>query len=222
MKFIFISSLLSISIFASSLNNAQMQYSAEIVPKNMSVAQKKERFFYLLVPAVQKVHKELMIRYLNIANDLKNGTNRQTIKRLKTSYKVKTDQELLVALKPHPQSIALAQAAMESSWATSRFFIEAKNIFGVRSVNKNEPRVQAGKAKKVWLKKFNTIEASVKHYYYTLAISSAFKEFRKVRMKTDNVHEIVKKLDKYSAIGHRYAKELSQIIKYNKLKKYDK
>ena len=222
MKFILISFILSIGIFASPVNNLQKKYSAEIVPKNMSVAQKKERFFYLLVPAVQKVHKELMTQYLSIANDIKNGTNKQKIKRLKISYRVKTDKELLLALKPHPQSIALAQAAMESSWATSRFFIQAKNIFGVRSINKNESRIQAGEAKTVWLKKFNTIEGSVKHYYKTLALSSAFKEFREIRIKTDDVYTIVKKLDRYSAIGHRYAQELSQIIKYNKLKKYDR
>ena len=216
--FLFLALLLNISV----LQAQKVKYSAKTVPKNMSVTQKKERFFYLLVPAVQKVHKELMTQYLNIANDIKNGTNKQKIKKLKISYKVKTDKELLLALKPHPQSIVLAQAAMESSWGTSRFFVEANNIFGVRSIDINEPRIQAGKAKKIWLKKFSSIKESVRDYYKFIAIGSAFKEFRKIRMRTNDVHEIVKKLDKYSEIGYKYAKELSQIIKYNKLEKYDR
>jgi Bax protein len=220
MKIIFLFILLFATLFAAEGKNKK--YTVGSIPAKMSVAQKKERFFYLLVPAVQKVHKELMVQYNNISKDIKSGKNRTKIKKLKLSYKVKTDKELLLALKPHPQSIVLAQAALESSWATSRFFKKANNIFGVRSVNINEPRIQAGKAKRVWLKKFNSVEDSVRDYYKFIAIGKAFKGFRERRMKTADVHNIVLKLDKYSEIGHQYAKHLSQIIRYNKLKKYDK
>ena len=77
-----------------------------------------------------------------VKKDLKSGSNAAKIEKLKTIYKVKSDKSLLLALKPHPRSIALAQAAMESAWATSRFFVKANNVFGMWSVNKNEPALK--------------------------------------------------------------------------------
>ena len=50
----------------------------------------------------------------------------------------------------------------------------------------------------------------------------AFKEFLALRVTTKDPHQLVKKLDRYSEIGAAYGKKLSQVIKYNKLTKYDK
>ena len=55
----------------------------------------------------------------------------EVVEQLKVKYKVTTNSELWMAFKPHPKSNAIAQAAMESSWASSRFFREANNAFGV-------------------------------------------------------------------------------------------
>ncbi len=192
----------------------------------MSVAQKKKRFFELLVPPVQVVHIELMNRYKRIKTDLVTKQNPQEVALLKKKYKVKSDIDLLYALHPHPQSIILAQAAVESAWATSRFFREANNIFGMWSSNPNEPRIAAGQKRAggrvIWLRKFDTIEGSIRAYTELMARGRAFKEFRKTRYQTDDVFQIIKKLDKYSEIGDEYAKELGQVIRYNKLTKYDK
>ena len=193
---------------------------------NVSVATKKARFYYFVVPAVQKVHKELQTQYDEVYRDINLSKNTSKIEQLKKSYGVKTDKELLLALKPHPKSIVLAQAAMESAWATSRFFIQANNIFGVWSTHKNEARIAANKKrdgkKTIWLKKFDTLEDSVRWYYKTIAKHKAYKEFRELRYKSDNVMEMIQKLDKYSEMGDRYTKELGSLIKYNKLTKYDK
>ncbi|MEA1983854.1 MAG: glucosaminidase domain-containing protein, partial [Campylobacterota bacterium] len=146
--------------------------------------------------------------------------------KLKDIYKVTSDEKLLLALKPHPQSIALAQAAMESAWATSRFFVEAKNIFGMWSSNPNEPRIAAnekrGGSKTIWLRKFTTVEESVREYYKLMGRGKAFREFRKVRYETNDPFKIILKLDKYSEIGDKYAEELGSMIRYNKFKKFDK
>ena len=218
MRYGYLSVLLSASLLAATV---EPKYSAGVVPKNMSVQTKKERFYRLLVPAVTKVHSELMARYKKIAQDIKNGVNSKKIATLKSDYYVKTDNELLSSLKPHPKSIVLAQAALESSWATSRFFTQANNVFGTRSVNENEPRIVAGK-KRVWLTKFDNVEASVRAYYKMMAKVKVFKEFRALRLKTNNPHELVKELDDYSEIGAEYGKVLSKVIIRNKLVKYDK
>lgn len=217
--------LLSLTLFASEAKKSETKYIASVVPPKMSVATKKKRFYALLVPAVNKVYEELQEQFRNISKDLEHGTNPQKIAELKAIYKVDTDEELLLALMPHPRSIALAQAAMESSWATSRFFVEANNIFGMWSTSKNEPRIAAsekrGGTRTIWLRKFNTIEESIKAYYRMMGRGQAYKEFRKVRFESDDVFEIIKKLNNYSEIKEKYAVELASIIRYNKLTKYD-
>jgi Bax protein len=192
----------------------------------MSVKEKKANFRTLIVPAVNRVYEELQTEYAEVSHYIGKGNYYQDeISRLKKLYKVETDRELLLALKPHPRSIAIAQAAMESAWATSRFFKEANNIFGVWSFNKNDSRIAAGETrgtKTIWLKKYDTIEDSVRDYYKTLASSRAFKKFRELRLKTDDPYRLVKKLDRYSEMGDDYAKELTSMIKYNKFYLYDR
>lgn len=195
------------------------QYSAEVVPEKMTVQEKKERFRQLIVPAVKKVFAELDQQYKQTKALLKKDSNSNHIAKLKLTYKADSDEDLLRRLKPHPVSIVLAQAAMESAWATSRFFREAKNIFGVWSFDKNEPRIAAGEKrgnKTIWLKKYKTIEAAVRDNYSVLARGAAFATFRKLRMTSNNPFELVKGLDKYSELGAKYGKELASVIRYNK------
>lgn len=191
------------------------------LPK-MTVQEKKARFKALIVPAVNEVHAELMLQYKEVSASLAAGSNTDDIAKLKIEYKAKSDAELLMALKPHPKSIAIAQAAMESSWATSRFFRKAYNIFGVWSFDKDEPRIAALKKrgdKTIWLKEYPSVKASIRDYYRTLARSNAFKEFRVLKMKTDDPFALVKKLNRYSEKGAEYGHELSAIIKFNKFHK---
>lgn len=199
------------------------QKEAELPP--MTVQEKKARFKSLIIPAINHVHADLMKRFLNIKLSIDEGQNNADIERLKAEYKVSTDNELLMALKPHPKSIAIAQAAMESSWATSRFFREAHNIFGVWSFDENEPRIAALKkrgAKTIWVKKYKSVEDAVYDYYRTLGRSSAFKAFRETNMKSNDPFLLVTKLDRYSEKGHVYGEELTAIIKFNKFDQYDK
>jgi Bax protein len=208
--------LISVAIYFYSAKEAAL-------PK-MTVQEKKARFKNLIIPAVNEVYDELTVQYLDVSESLISGNNNDIIERLKIEYKAESDNELLMALKPHPKSIAIAQAAMESSWATSRFFNEANNIFGVWSFDKDEPRIAALKKrgnKTIWLKKYPSIKASVKDYYRTLGRSAAFEKFRQLRLKTDNPFSLVKRLDRYSEKGAEYGDELTSIIKFNDFNSYD-
>lgn len=190
----------------------------------MTVAEKKDRFKSILLPAINNVYQELTEQYEQVAQDIKNGNNTSKIDALMVEYKANSPQQLLAALKPHPRSIALAQAAMESSWATSRFTRQANNVFGVWSFDKDEPRIAAGEQrgdKTIWVKKYDSIEASVRDYYRVLARGAAFEEFRQLKMISNNPFELVKKLDKYSEKGALYGEELTAIIKFNKFDQYD-
>ncbi|MCA1797648.1 MAG: glucosaminidase domain-containing protein [Geobacteraceae bacterium] len=190
----------------------------------VSVSDKKRRFLDEMVPVVDKVHAELMQRYRNVKTWLDEDRKHNAIEELKREYKAETDAELLRALKPHPQSVALAQAAMESAWGTSRFFSEANNIFGVWSFNANEPRIAAGEQrgdKTIWVRKYDSLEDSVRDYYRLLGRSSAFKEFRELRMHSTDPHALVEKLHRYSEKKHAYGEELSAVIRYNKFTRFD-
>jgi len=212
--------------YISEMKLLKPKYTSDVIPKHMSAKQKKERFNYLLVPAVEQVHEVLLQRYKKIAQDIKEGKNKHEIEKLKKEYGAKSDEDLLARLKPHPVSITLAQAAMESSWATSRFFQEANNVFGMWSVNPKEPRIAAGKQRDgnytVWLRKFNTIEDSIRAYYTLMSKGKAYAKFRKLRLKTDNSYTITSGLDKYSEIGQKYIDTLNQVIRHNNFTKYDK
>lgn len=190
----------------------------------LSVSEKKERFQSLMVPAIDKVYADLQQRYIDVAKAVAQGVDENEFAALREKYRAEDNEALLAALKPHPKSIALAQAAMESSWATSRFFRKANNVFGVWSFNENEPRLAAGEKrgdKTIWVKKYPSIEASVKDYYRTLARGRAYSEFRQLKLQTDDPHQLVKKLDRYSEKGAAYGEELSSIIKFNNFDQFD-
>lgn len=203
--------------------NAEMLIDAV---KKMSVHEKKQRFYSMVVPVVNKIYDERYKIYQNISVELNQSNNSIEIEELKAYYNAKTDQELLMALKPQPKSITIAQAAIESAWGTSRFFTLGNNLFGMWSVSKKEQRIAAKEKRNnkttIWLKKYNSLEDSVKGYYLTLAKGKRYKKLRKLNYTSDDVFKIIKGLDKYSERGESYVDEIEKIIKYNKLTNYDK
>ncbi len=190
----------------------------------ISVAKKKADFKAAIIPSVTKIYGDLMQQYQQVAEAIETASDNDKLAALRQEYRATDNAELLMALKPHPQSIAIAQAALESSWATSRFYREANNVFGVWSFNANEPRIAAGKKrgdKTIWIKKYGSVEDSIRDYYRTLARGDAFKEFRQLKMETNNPFELVTKLDRYSELGAEYGDELAAIIRFNKFDSYD-
>ena len=203
------------------------KYNISILPENMNVQEKKQRFKELLVPAIDDVYMSLEKQYLQVKRMIENGTDTDTdtINTLIKEYNAKDAQDLLARLKPHPKSIAMAQAAMQSGWATSRFTLNANNLFGVWSFDENEPRVQAHETRDgeaVYVKRYESLKASVEGYYKLLATSPLFEEFREEKMTTNDSSTLIKSLDKYYKKGDDYAKGLVELIKFNKLEDYDK
>jgi Bax protein len=191
------------------------------VPPEMTAIEKKERFQVLMLPAVKKVHAELESDFLKAEQAVAAGKD---LAAMREEYRATTDSDLLGALKPHPISIVLAQAAMESAWGTSRFFVEANNVFGVWSFDPDEPRIAAGEKrgdKTVYVKRYKTLQASIRDYYRTLARGAKFAEFRALRLTTDDPFKLVTKLDSYSEKGALYGEELTAIIRRNEFQQYD-
>jgi Bax protein len=190
----------------------------------ISVSKKKQRFNDILVPIATEVYIHLQKQFEDAKKYIANNTNQAFINNLKEFYEVKTDQELLEALKPHPISITLAQGAIESAWLTSRFTKLANNIFGVWSFRSNEPRIEATGSrgdKKIYLKKYKNLKAAVTDYYKNLAKNWAYEEFRKQRLLTDDPYVLVDHLKKYSEKREVYTNTLKRMIKYNNFDQYD-
>ena len=190
----------------------------------MSAKEKKFRFRCLVQPELEAVYSELNDQYQRVQEAIERNESNETIQQLKAVYNADSNQQLLLALKPHPISIAIAQAAIETAWGTSRFFREANNLYGIRSSTQFQPRIAAGKKvgnKTLWLKKYDSIKASIADYYLVLSRAQAYQDFRLLKMKTTDPHQLVKKLRDYSERKDAYVKELSSMIRFNQFDALD-
>jgi Bax protein len=201
------------------------QYKEELID-TMNLSEKKTAFLKMMVPPLDEVYEEELNYFYTIQTLVNENPDNAILESLREEYNANDNLELLMALKPHPKSITLAQAAMESAWGESRFFRNANNIFGVWSYNENEPRIPASIMKgdkTIWLKKYPTIKDAIKDYYKILSRSWAFKEFRKLNYQKENQNPylLVKKLQKYSERREVYTQELSTMINANQFTKFD-
>ena len=137
-------------------------------------------------------------------------------------------KELLVRMDIIPASIALAQAAKESGWGTSRFALEGNAIFGQwtwsgqgiapldRASNKNHK-----------ILKFPILRASVKAYKNNLNTHKSYSKFREkrsqLRAKNKKISglELTEMLNNYAQTGAEYTKILNQIIRQNRLTDFE-
>jgi len=127
-----------------------------------------------------------------------------------------------------PVSLAIAQAAKETGWGTSRFALEGNALFGQWTWS-GEGIKPAGADSDATHKvmKFKILKSSVRAYQRNLNTHSSYKQFRLARAELrDNKRELsslilVNYLDKYAATGKEYVKILKQIIKQNNLTDFD-
>ena len=128
-----------------------------------------------------------------------------------------------------PVSLAIAQAAKESGWGTSRFAIEGNALFGQWTWS-GEGIKPAGvdSEEKHKVMKFKVLKASVRAYQRNLNTHGSYKQFRSERanMRDSDVELdsliLADFLDKYAATGKEYTKIIKQIIKQNNLQDFDK
>ena len=87
---------------------------------------------------------------------------------------------------PVNMELLIAQAALESGWGNSRFAIEGRNLFGIRTYDLTEPHMLPSNNPKKWGVKVYQHECdSVQNYIDILNNGSAFKEYRKLKHDQD-------------------------------------
>lgn len=185
---------------------------------------KKQRFETALAPAISRVHQEWQTRFDTVAALVELGDPANQLAPLRSRFSAPSNLELLAALKPHPISIVLSQAAIESGWGTSRFYREANNVFGVWSHNSSEPRIAAHSkrnGKTIWLRKYATLDESIRDYYRLLARGEPYLKFRHARLKTDDPLKLVPYLTAYSERREAYTQQVSEVLRHNQFSRYD-
>jgi len=107
--------------------------------------------------------------------------------------------------------VSVAQAILESDWGRSRFAKEANNFYGIIQTDETEPHIKSLNSN-IMLKMYGNKCESVADYIDLLNNSSAFKEYRDLRVKqymSDdvNIFELIETLENY-AVDPKYTKKL--------------
>jgi Bax protein len=195
---------------------------------------RKELFIQIILPLILQENNNIRIdrkRLFIIINKSKN-TNLEK-KWLEKKYKQygvpsKDLSTLKIRMDEIPVSLALAQAAKETGWGTSRFAQEGNALFGqwTWSGEGLKPK-ESDKNEGHKVMKFNVLQASVRAYQRNINTHSTYKEFRLARAQLRDSEKpldsiiLSKYLNEYAETGNQYVEVLQKIIKQNNLKDFD-
>ena len=207
------------------------------LPKDLdkirSVTRKKETFLQIVLPLVvaenEKIENDREYLF-KIITDNDSEEKRLWLSKKFREYKVQDQSisELIEKIDIVPTSIALAQAAKESGWGTSRFALEGNAIFGQWTFNGVgiEP-LEKDDDKTHKILKFPILRASVKAYITNLNTHPSYKGFREKRQEARDRNkkpsgiDLIDELESYAETGKEYTKILKQIIEQNNLEEFE-
>ena len=199
-----------------------------------SVQLKKETFLKIVLPLVVAENEKILDDREKLKNliDKKFTTDaeKQWLRQKLLEYKVKKSdlKELMIKMDMIPVSIALAQAAKESGWGTSRFALEGNAIFGQWTWDGQgiAPLKRDGD-KNHKILKFPILRASVKAYKNNLNTHKSYSKFRDKRQQLRNKNKnitglaLTDTLKNYAQTGSEYTRILNQIITQNRLSDFE-
>ena len=203
------------------------------IGKIESIKEKKEIFIKIVLPLILRENEEIISdrkKLFRILGKIKNTrAEKKWLKFKLKQYRVKNSDlsELKIRMDIIPVSLAIAQAAKETGWGTSRFALEGNALFGqwTYAADGLKPEDAINEDHKVM--RFNILQASVRAYKRNLNSHRVYKNFRSERAKLRergekiNSLKLVKYLDKYAETGKLYTQILEKIIKQNSLMDFD-
>ena len=199
-----------------------------------SVKKRKDFFIQIVLPLIIKENNNIKLDRKTLFNIINKSNNTNSEKQwLDKKYKqygvkFKDLSTLKIRMDEIPVSLAIAQAAKETGWGTSRFAQEGNALFGqwTWSGEGLKPK-DAKKGEDHKVMKFNILQASVRAYQRNLNTHSTYKDFRKARAefrdsnKSLDSMELSKYLIKYAETGNQYVEVLQKIIQQNNLQDFD-
>jgi len=204
-----------------------------------SAKERKSLFIRIMLPLILRVDDDIRAdreRLLVLKRQLDAGTKLpgrdvRWIKDLAREYRVKDGNidELLRRVDVIPPSLALAQAAIESGWGTSRFAQQTNALFGQWTYGSDglvPARRDDGSSHRV--KAFPRLIEAVSNYAINLNTHQAYDAFRQARARLAgqtrwlNGFDLAETLSAYSQRGMEYVHDLRAIIRINRLTDFDR
>jgi len=213
------------------------------IPQLNSSSQKKELFLKTLLPMVLLANQEISLqrsKLLQLETRYHKGqslTSEQThlIETLQQKYTIAGDpqalstyQELKKRVDIIPTSLALAQAANESAWGSSRFSQQGNNLFGEWTFAPGTGIIPEGRPEGATyeVKRFTTLYESIRSYAHNLNTHRAYKKFRMLRFAARQKGETLKGvpladgLVQYSTRRQDYILDLQALMRQNNLQRF--
>ncbi len=199
-----------------------------------SSKKRKSLFIQIILPLILEENNLILIdrkRLFSILN--KNKNSKKEVNWLNRKFKQygvlnKDIPTLKVRMDIIPVSLAIAQAAKETGWGTSRFALEGNALFGQWTWSGDGIKPAGAESDtKHKVMKFKVLKASVRAYQRNLNTHSSYKNFRQLRAQLRDDSEkldsllLADQLDNYAETGKEYTKILKQIINQNSLKDFD-
>tara|TARA_B100000131_G_C18045249_1_gene584131 strand:+ start:49 stop:1227 length:1179 start_codon:yes stop_codon:yes gene_type:complete len=208
------------------------------LPKDLrklkSTQKKKDTFIKIVMPLILDENNKILENRKKLFKILGKQNNsrgeRVWLKRRFEDYGIKNEDvtELKMRMDIIPVSIAIAQAAKESGWGTSRFALEGNAMFGQWTWGKKGiSPLKREKNQDHKILKFPILRSSVKAYKNNLNTHNGYKEFREKRAELRRKNKkisgvvLVQYLYNYAATGSEYTKILKKIIEQNQLTDFD-
>ena len=200
-----------------------------------STQKRKNLFIQIILPLIIEENNRIKLNRKKLFSILNKNHNSNAEKKwLNEKFKQygvlnKDLSTLKVRMDTVPVSLAIAQAAKETGWGTSRFALEGNALFGQWTWSKKGilPKDQdPNKTHKIL--QFQVLKASVRAYKNNLNTHNAYKEFREQRaqFRQEDKHitglDLTKYLKNYAQIGEKYVAILEDIIEKNSLTDFDK
>lgn len=201
------------------------------------IEESKKAFVDYLLPIIQKENEKIRAEREMVETIFQKSyfewskTEHLKISKIAKKYKIRSLYNVRMFQKrvaPIPESLVLAQAAVESGWGKSRFVKDANNIFGHWTFGRmGIVPSNRDTDKKHKLKLFKNISESVATYMLNLNRNYAYREFRAERYTRLNSGEYftgdvaAEKMRRYSQIGHKYVEIIRNVIKENNLHLFD-
>jgi len=160
-------------------------------------------------------------------------STREQMEKLMKKYAVKINEkrkeedeiervldELDMRVQIVPVRLAVAQAIIESAWGNSRFAKQGHAYFGIHCYQPGCGIPFGSVEKKVYVKSYKNLQASIEDYMLFLNSMRATRKFREVRKdylssSTKNIIHLAESLTAYSEIGGEYHQILAALFKKN-------
>tara|TARA_Y100001935_G_scaffold3743_1_gene2969 strand:- start:205 stop:1269 length:1065 start_codon:yes stop_codon:yes gene_type:complete len=203
--------------------------------KNISnINKRKNMFIKIVLPLIVKENSKIRVDRKRLFTILNKNSNtdieKKWLRKKFKQYGVRHNDlySLKIRMDEIPVSLAIAQAAKETGWGTSRFALKGNALFGqwTWSGEGLKPQnAEDGMEHKVM--KFHSLQLSVRAYLRNLNTHSSYRNLRKARTELRNKNLpldsifLSRYLDKYAETGNKYIEVLQKIIEQNNLKDFD-